>query len=119
VGRTFWAVVGISLGLTGLALAVPLPFVGIVVVVALGVVGAVCVAWSDHLLSGYANDLAGVREGTAEDGFVRAEAATPVGLDRESRASRSPSPHSRRRPAGPREDAGDAPLPSSSDSDQV
>jgi len=118
VGRVFWTVVGVSAGLTGLALAIPLSLVGIATVVALGVVGAACVAWSDRLLSRYAVDLAEVREGRAADGFVRAEARTPVGLDREAGVLRSPSPHTRR-PGVPRDDGVDPPLSSSSEPDQV
>ena len=118
VGRAFWAIVGISLGLTGLALAVPLPLVGVTAVVALGVLGAVYVGWSDRLLSSYTNDLRQAREGSATDGFLRVEVGTAVGLDRDRR-SPSPSPHARRRARGVRGDEADPALPAGSDSDHA
>ena len=97
VGRAFWTVLGLSLGLTGVALAVPLPYAGLVAVVGLGVVGAVYLGWADRTLARYASDLRQTQDGTATDGFVRAETGTAVGLDRDGSAVPSPSPHVRRR----------------------
>ena len=86
--------------LTGLALLVPLPVLGLGVVVALGVAGAIYLGWSERLLSTYSSDLRLAREGRAADGFLRAEVASAVGLDREADGPRVPSPHTRRRPPG-------------------
>jgi len=100
VGRAFWTVVGVSLGLTGLALGVPLPYVGLAAVVALGVVGAAYLGWAERFLTSYGADLRRAWEGSEVDGFRRVEVAATVGLDRDSRSPASPSPHVRRRPRG-------------------
>ncbi len=97
VGRAFWTVVGLSLGLTGIALWVPLPYAGIAAVVALGGLGAVYLGWAERTLSSYTEDLRRTRDGAEVDGFLRAEIGSPVGLDRDLRSPASPSPHSRRR----------------------
>jgi hypothetical protein len=118
VTRAFWTVVGVSLGLTGLALGVPVPYVGLAAVVALGVLGAVCVGWSDRLLSSYVGDLRRAWEGTEVDGFLRVEVASPVGLDRDARSRASPSPHARRRGRGVREEEREPSSAAGSDPDQ-
>lgn len=107
VGRAFWAVTAVALALTGLALGVPLPFAGIAAVVALGALGAAYVGWSERMLADYANDLRLAREGGATGGFVRAEAAMPVGLYRDVGGPTSPSPHTRRRTVDTRRDEND------------
>jgi len=96
VGRAFWTVVGVSVGLTGLAMVIPVTIVGILAVLGLAVLGSVYLGWSDRMIAGYARDLHGALEGTMTDGFVRAETVTVVGLDRGSDSPRSLSPHSRR-----------------------
>ena len=97
VSRALWTVVGVSAGLTAVAVELPWPLVGIASVVAMGVLGLVYLGWSDRMLDGYASDLRHARDGTSTDGFVRAEIASPVGLYRDARLPTSPSPHSRRR----------------------
>lgn len=118
VERALWVVVGISLGLTGLALGVPLPIVGTTAVVALGVLGAVYIGWSDRILTSYADDLRGARDGSAINGFRRVEVVSTVGLDRDARPSTGPSPHTRRRARGVRAEDPDPPLPAGSEFDQ-
>jgi len=100
VGRAFWVMVGVSLGLTGLAFAVPLPFVGVASVVALAVTGAVYIGWSDRLLASYATDLRLARDGGDRRDFLRVEASSAVGLERSAGAPSGRSPNVRRRPAG-------------------
>ena len=97
VNRALYATTGTSLALIALALVVSLPLVGIGAVVALGIVGLVYVVWADRFLEEYANDLRAAREGSPRGSFVRAEMASPIGLDRDSRSPVSVSPHSRRR----------------------
>ena len=98
VNRAFWAVVGASLALTGVALWVPLPFAGIAAVVAMGFLGLGCVVWAERVLEEYTRDLLFARDEQLPRGFARAETATPVGLYRDGEQPWSPSPHSRRRP---------------------
>jgi hypothetical protein len=89
--------VAAALALTGIGLGVPLPFVGIAAVVALGALGAAYLGWSERMLGSYANDLRLSREGREPDGFVRVEVSSPVGLDGDVRRPTTPSPHARRR----------------------
>ena len=118
VGRAFWTVVGISLALTGLALAVPLAWVGIAAVVALGGLGAAYVGWSDRFLASYVDDLRLAREGSVKDGFLRVEAGSTIGLDRDLRSPASRSPHARRRSPGVRGEDAEPSLATGSESDQ-
>jgi hypothetical protein len=92
--------VAAAVALTGVGLGVPVPFVGPAVVVALGVLGATYVGWSDGMLSSYATDLRHAREGGGTDGFVRAEVGSPVGFDRDVGRPTALSPHARRRYPG-------------------
>jgi len=119
VRRAFWTVVGVSLGFTGLALLVPLPFFGLGAVVALGVLGAGCVAWSERMLGSYTNDLRRAREGEDVDGFLRVETRSMVGLDRTVGGPTTASPHSRRRPRGTADHEQEPPARAGSDRDQV
>jgi len=120
VGRGFWAVVGISVGLTGIAIVVPISYVGLAVVVALGVLGAAYVGYSDRLLASYGSDLRQVRDGSVSDGFLRAEVGSPVGLDRDGTSPMSLSPHARGRPSASRENDPEPTRPAAgSDSDQA
>ena len=98
VGRALWSVVGLSLGLTVVALALPLPYVGVIAVLGLGVLGLAYVGWAERFLTGYARDLREARDGTSTDRFVRVEVASTVGLDRDERSVTTPSPHTRRGP---------------------
>jgi hypothetical protein len=97
VNRALWATTGITLGLIVIALVIPYTVVGLSAVVALGVVGVAYIAWGERLLDRYTSDLRDAREGILADGFVRAEMASPVGLNRDARSPASLSPHSRRR----------------------
>lgn len=119
VRRAFWSVVGASLGLTSLAMLVPLPLIGLGAVVALGILGAVCMAWSERVLGSYTNDLRRALEGGEVDGFVRVEVRSTVGLDRTVGGRTSPSPHSRRRPRGTSEDDPERTAPAPSDRGQA
>ena len=119
VRRALWTMVAAALALTGFGLGVPLPFAGPAAVVALGILGAVYLGWSDGMLSSYSNDLRLAREGRETDGFVRAEVASPVGLDRDVGGPTAFSPHSRRRYPGTWGDDDDAPLATGSDRDQA
>jgi len=98
VTRALGTVVGLCLGLTGVALWLPLPYAGISAVVALCLVGAGCLLWSERFLAEYVQDLRAAREGRESRGFARAETSTPVGLYRDRAMPWSPSPHTRRRP---------------------
>jgi hypothetical protein len=95
--RVTFAVVGVTAGLTIVALAFPPPWIGVACVVALAVVGFVCMSWSDRTLDSYSNDLSAAREGRLSDGFARAETASPAGAERRPDAPPSRSPHSRKR----------------------
>jgi hypothetical protein len=86
--------------LTGVGLGVPLPFIGLAAVVALGGLGAAYVGWSEGMLSSYSTDLRLAREGGETDGFVRAEVGSSVGLDRDVGRPTALSPHARRRYPG-------------------
>ena len=97
VDRAFYALVGLTSGLTIVALVLPLPVVGIVCVIALAVLGFGYMGWSDRTLDDYTNELRAAREGRLSDGFVRAEITTAVGSGREAGAPPTVSPHSRRR----------------------
>lgn len=97
VARSLGTLSAVIVVLTALALWVPLPYVGLAAVVALAIAGAVYVGWSDRLLATYSRDLLSAREGKVTDGFLRAEVASSVGLDRDGGGPRVPSPHSRRR----------------------
>jgi len=119
VDRAVWTVLGASVGVIVLAMALPTPFVGISAVVALSVLGAVYVGWSDRLLDDYASDLRHAQEGSVDHGFARAEAGSTVGLDRDHTAPPSPSPHVRRRPRAGRNEEREPPPSSGSDSDQA
>ena len=119
VDRAVFTVLGVSVGLIGLAMAFPLEFVGILVVVGLGMLGLASVAWSDRTLAEYASDLRHAQDGASPRGFVRAEVGATVGLDREAEMPRAPSPNVRRRPrAGHHEDR-EAALPAGPESDQL
>ena len=119
VDRAVWTVLGLSVGLIGLAMALPTEFIGILAVVALGVLGAAYLGWSDRLLAQYASDLRHAQADSSYRGFVRAEAGVMVGLDREEDLPGAPSPHVRRRPrAGHHEEREDA-LASGSEADQL
>ena len=118
VNRALWTVLGVSVGLVGLAMAVPISLVGILAVLALTVVGAAYVGWSDRLLAEYASDLRHAQEGSVAHGFARVEASSTVGLDRDHTMPPSRSPHVRRRPRAGRTEELDPPLPSGSDPDQ-
>jgi hypothetical protein len=108
VGRAVGTMVGAILLLIGIGLVVPLPFVGIAAVVALGVLGAAYLVWSEGMLASYSSDLRLALEGGETDGFTRVEVTTTVGLERDVGQPTSLSPHSRRRyPA--RKDDDDAP----------
>jgi hypothetical protein len=100
VKRAFVALAVGTFALTSLALALPLPVVGLTAVAGLGAVGAIYLGWSERMLARYRNDLRLGREGGHADGFLRAEMATPVGLDRDVRPGTAPSPHARRRHPG-------------------
>ena len=119
VDRALWTVVGLSGGLVGLAMAVPVPFVGIVAVVGLAVLGLAYLGWSDRMLGQYASDLRHTQEPSTAHGFARAEASSRVQLDRDAERYRSASPHVRRRPRADRSEERDVPLPSGSDSDHA
>ena len=119
VHRALWTVLGVSVAAIVLAMAVPIAIVGISVVVALLVLGAVYVGWSDRLLDDYASDLRHAREGSAAHGFARAEAGSTVGLDRGRETTRAPSPHVRRRPRAGRSEETEPPHPSGPDSGQL
>ena len=119
VDRAIFTVLGLSVALIGLAIAVPLEFVGILVVVALGMLGLASLGWSDRMLAQYASDLRHAQDDGSPRGFVRAEVGVTVGLDREAEMPPAPSPNVRRRPrAGHHEDR-EAALPSGSDPDQL
>jgi hypothetical protein len=96
--------VAAAVALTGVGLEVPLPFVGLTAVVALGVLGAVYLGWSEAMLSSYQTDLRLAREGGAVDGFVRVEVGSAVGFDRDVGRPTALSPHARRHyPGTPRD----------------
>ena len=118
VDRAVWTVLGISVGLIVFGMALPTEFIGILVVVALAVLGAAYVGWSDRMLAQYVSDLRHAQEGSPLHGFVRAEAGVMVGLDREEMPP-SPSPHVRRRPRAGRTGAGEETRSSGSGPDQV
>ena len=103
VNRAFGAVLGVSAGLIVFALVIPLPYSGVAAVVAMSVLGAVYVGWSDRTLDRYTEDLRAAAEGSRSTGFARAETASPVGLYRDGRGPVSRSPHSRRPTASTRE----------------
>jgi len=110
IDRAFWTIVALALGLTAFALEVPTPLGAIAAVVALVVVGGVYLGWSDRLLASYANDLRDALEDRSTDGFLRAEVASPVGLDRPRGRPTAPSPHVRRRSPGTWTNEDDASL---------
>ena len=119
VDRAIFAVLGFSVGLIGLAMIVPAEFVGILAVVALGMLGLASLGWSDRMLAQYASDLRHAQDDRSPRGFVHAEVGVTVGLDREAEMPPAPSPNVRRRPrAGHHEDR-EAVLPASTDSDQL
>jgi hypothetical protein len=118
VSRALWTVLGVSVGLIGLAMAVPISLVGLLAVLALAVVGAGYVGWSDRMLGDYSSDLRHAREGSDAHGFARVEASSMVGLDRDHTTPPSPSPHVRRRPRAGRAEEPDPPLPGESDPNQ-
>ena len=119
VDRAVYAVLGVAAGLIGLAMALPVEFVGLLAVVGLGVLGLASLGWSDRLLAQYASDLRHAQDERSPRGFVRAEVGAPVGLDRESEVPPSPSPHVRRRPRAGHHEEREGALPSVSDSDQL
>ena len=112
--------VGVSVGLTALAVAVPIPYVGLAAVVALGVLGAVYLGYSDRLLTSYGSDLRQAYDGSVTDGFLRAEVGSRVGLDREETSRAALSPHARRRSRSSQANPPDPSRPAAgSDSDQA
>jgi len=119
VDRAVYTVLGISVGVITLAMAIPAEFVGILAVVALGVLGVASVGWSERMLAQYASDLRHAQDDSAPRAFVRAEAGVTVGLDREDGMPPSPSPHVRRRPRAGRHEQRDDGRPNSSDPDQL
>jgi len=98
VSRVFYGVVGATVALVGLGLEIHLGYAGLVSVIALGLLGAGYVAWSDRFLEEYARDLRTGAEGAATEGLLRVELRSPVGLDRDIGRPTERSPHSRRRP---------------------
>jgi hypothetical protein len=97
VSRALGTVIAVTVVLTAGALLLPLPYVGIAAVLALAVLGAAYLGWSERTLSSYATDLRRAREGQEIDGFLRVEVTTEVGLERPVGRPTSPSPHARRR----------------------
>ncbi|HXY46826.1 MAG TPA: hypothetical protein VEK13_02870 [Thermoplasmata archaeon] len=99
--RTIWrglgAVGAAVVALSVFVLAAPRAGWGILGVGGLIITGATYVVWSEGVLSGYAKDLRALRDGTASDGFLRAEAGSSVGLDRTVGRPTERSPHVRRR----------------------
>ena len=118
LNRALWTVLGVSVGLIALAMAVPISLVGLLAVLALAVVGAVYVGWSDRMLGDYSSDLRHAQEGSDAHGFAWVEASSTVGLDRDHTMPPSPSPHVRRRPRAGRGEESDPPLPGESDPNQ-
>ena len=118
LNRAIETVLGVSVGLIALAMALPTEFIGILAVVGLAVLGVAYIGWSDRMLAQYASDLRHATDGSPTRGFVRAEVGGAVGLDREELPP-SPSPHVRRRPRAGRTGERDEPLASGSDPDQV
>lgn len=92
---TFSAVV---LVLAALAMLAPGAWWGPLGVVALAASGAVYLFWSQRLVSEYARDIRVVHDGSIENGFLRAEAGSIVGLDRPVGRPSERSPHVRLRP---------------------
>jgi hypothetical protein len=119
VRRALWTTVAAIVALTGVGLEVPLPFAGLVAVVALGALGAVYLGWSEGMLSSYSNDLRRAREGRETDGFIRAEVGSTVGFERDVGRPTAVSPHARRRYPGTPEGDADPALPDRSDGDQA
>lgn len=97
VDRAFWWMTGVIVALTAFALLVPLPFAGLLAVVALAVLGVAYLGWGERLLTGYATDLRSARDGVPSAAFTRAEVAKTVGPEGDGEGAPSPSPHSRRR----------------------
>jgi hypothetical protein len=112
VFRDFEIVVGAGLALGVLCLLTPWTAVGVGALLGLAVLGVVYVLRADRLLTVYSRDLERVRSGTEGSGFVRAEVASEVGLERTIGRPSSASPHRRRAPITPggRGDAGVPPA---------
>jgi hypothetical protein len=104
VRRALWTTVAAIVALTAFGLEVPLPFAGLVAVVALGALGAVYLGWSEGMLASYSDDLRRAREGKESDGFTRAEVGSPVGFERDVGRPTAASPHARRRYPGTSEE---------------
>ncbi|HYB78557.1 MAG TPA: hypothetical protein VEG66_02200 [Thermoplasmata archaeon] len=118
VDRAIGTVLGISVALIGFAMVFPSEFVGILVVVALGVLGVACMGWSERMLAQYASDLRHAQDASSPRGFLRAEVGVTVGLDREEEMPPSPSPHVRRRPRAGRTESREESRSGASDADQ-
>jgi len=118
VRRALWTMVAGVAALAGVGFEVRVPFLGLASVVALGVLGAAYLGWSEGMLSSYSNDLRLAREGRETDGFIRAEVGSPVGFEREVGRPTAVSPHARRRYPGTSTEEDEPPLPHGSDSDQ-
>ena len=105
--RAFWTVVALCVGWTVFAVEVPLPFAGVVAVVALLALGAGYLVWSERMLASYAGDLARAGEATTPKEFRSAEAASRLPSPGSSVQRPTQSPHRSRRssPEGARESA--------------
>lgn len=89
------------LALSAVVLVAPPAWLGILGIGGLIVTGAATVVWSQRVLTEYTRDLRAVRDGVVPDGFLRAEAASSVGLERTVGRPTERSPHfRRRRPTG-------------------
>jgi len=98
VRRDFEIVLGAVLALGVLVLVAPWSIVSIAALVALAGLGAIAMWRADRLFGTYARDLAAVRAGSEPSGFLRAEVASEVGLERRIVHPSAGSPHRRRGP---------------------
>ena len=85
----------------GLAVGTPVAVIGAVAIGGLVAAGLGSVIWGERLFTAYGRDLRSYRSGVAMDGFVRAEIASQVGLERGEAGPTSRSPHVRRRTPPP------------------
>ncbi len=97
VRRAFLLFGAAVVALTVLVLYAPQAGIGFLGVLALGGAGLGLLGWSEQLLEGYAADLRSFRESTPLEGFVRAELASRLDLDRPVSGPGGRSPHTRRR----------------------
>jgi hypothetical protein len=95
IARSLATVSALVAALATLSIFSPDSVVGVTGIVALAILGAAYLYWSERVVAEYARDLRAIRDGSTDDGFLRVEMGSAIALDRAVGRPTERSPHVR------------------------